>query len=550
MGQRLTSFLIVLLVSNIIAAGNEWVEISVFVADQNGRPIEGANVILQCEYYKQYMPTKTVTYDIAQSDSEGICYANAKFEGPFTLKLSCYALHPASVIVTYCGRSETVAGTWGMGLNRFTVILPDFYEVKINVVDQNGNPIKDVEVTATPAESGTCPQFKGTTNEGGVVAFKQIPSSSTLLLYMVNGGEEKYASVNIGAGDTEQSIVMNTYSLSLSVVDGGDKPIRGATINVSREGYSTLAETGPDGIAVIDGLQPATYSYKVISGKEKYAAEVELDKDKRVDVVLGSTAGSQAVSSKPAAVEAPASSKWFLNLMDSTDELLLSHKEAMASSKMRVVFVPIGYSQNDSEEFKELARQSVARFKEVSPFRECESPLGEIEVHFMEPSDCNITGCSDICGLGTDATENCQKLISDCSNSSLNPYRERFNFTIGLCKGSSCGGNCGGCTAGIPSDKLVVNSDSCGGAPANRIVTHELGHALGLFHVLSTNGLNGCWDTEAGACQGANAADCALPDLNVSKMIMAYCPSMEEYGPAGYAFLRDSALKEYIGVCT
>ncbi len=50
-------------------------------------------------------------------------------------------------------------------------------------------------------------------------------------------------------------------------------------------------------------------------------------------------------------------------------------------------------------------------------------------------------------------------------------------------------------------------------------------------------------------CKGPNENDCNLPNKTISKIIMAYCPAMENYGLNGYKFLKENALRKYVGVC-
>ncbi|MCX6774115.1 MAG: hypothetical protein NTY68_03925 [Candidatus Micrarchaeota archaeon] len=231
----------------------------------------------------------------------------------------------------------------------------------------------------------------------------------------------------------------------------------------------------------------------------------------------------------------------FVYILEETDGLI---GEYTPKHKMGLVFVPIGYGSNESEEFKDVARKSAERFVSTSPFEECDSPNDQIDVYTIDPSVCNITGCNNICG-GDDAANDCQALVDKCSMN----IKNQFDYIVGLCKGTSCGGKCGGCANNIPSRSVVVNTVNCGGADASKIVTHELGHAMGLYHISSTFGVNDCWDHEGGACQGPNAEDCNLDDENISRDIMAYCPSMESYGSTGYGYLKNNVFLKYMDGC-
>jgi hypothetical protein len=223
--------------------------------------------------------------------------------------------------------------------------------------------------------------------------------------------------------------------------------------------------------------------------------------------------------------------------MNRTDNLIAKNRPSL-----RLVFVPIGYSNSEYKEFKELSENSSAYFESVAPFKTCNNK--NITSVIIYPSACNISNCSDVCGSGNSSSNNCQFLIKECArNNSIH-----FDYVVGICKNTSCGGECGGCAEGIPGKSVIVNSQECG-AQAYRIVSHELGHAMGLYHIKGPFGVNRCWDNEGGACQGPNAADCNGSNETLSKRIMAYCPTMEAYGSAAYNFLKDNSLSKFLGGC-
>lgn len=227
----------------------------------------------------------------------------------------------------------------------------------------------------------------------------------------------------------------------------------------------------------------------------------------------------------------------FLYLISQSDQLIL--KEKQKKPRLKLVFVPIGYNETNYKEFKQVAEDSVNRFLEISPLRECKDSGDSVESIILNLSSCNITGCSEICDDGT--VNNCQILVQECANK----LGYKFDKAVGICNGVSCGGSCGGCAAQIPGKSVVFNAVACIGADPARIATHELGHAFGLYHTKSEYGLNGCSDNEGGACQGPNKNDCSLSKDSISKFVMSYCPVMEDYGQAGYAYLKNSILSKY-----
>jgi hypothetical protein len=491
---------IILLLLGLSFAEDCFDEVQISVFDQRGRPIEGADASLTCAYESFNISSaslyeKWYSRELEPSNSFGL----AKL---LNRKMHCICGGTVTAKASFRGIDESVNGTWHGGINAYSISLGDFYDLNIFVNDSNTGALEGAEVVVTPFSNVGMPLLHATTDDAGSASFYQIPGGSNLMVNTEHEGRSELVEVTIEESDELLNIILENNTIESTPV------------------YENAS------------VEKQENQSKAVSDNK--SADV-LDAD-----VLPTVAPSEDASGNP-------SLKWFHFLMNRTDSLILEQKQDQP--KFRIVFVPIGYSQNESKEFRDIAFESLDRFKEVSPFRECNPPFGEIEVFLMEPDKCNITSCSDICGTGNNINENCQTLIRNCSESAHNPYRDRINITAGLCKNASCGGSCGGCSAGIPSKSVVVNSAPCGGATVERITTHELGHALGLFHVSGPLGVNGCWDNEFGACQGPNAADCAIPISNRSRFIMAYCPSMEEYGPSAYSFLKEHALKDYLEVC-
>ena len=212
--------------------------------------------------------------------------------------------------------------------------------------------------------------------------------------------------------------------------------------------------------------------------------------------------------------------------------------ECVVPKVYNIVFVPLYYSTTDTDLFRNNAQQSFDYFVSVSPFRECSNPLSRVKLLIIDPKDCQVSSCSDICS-------DCQSRAMSCVSNS--PYNGVWDKVIGLCKGNSCRGACG-CANGIPADSSLTNFQDCR-APAYRIPSHEGGHSFGLYHLRSTSGVNGCWDNEGGPCQGPNRADCQLSANEISECIMPYCPSMNKYCPAGYDHLKNVVFKDYLVGC-
>jgi hypothetical protein len=208
-----------------------------------------------------------------------------------------------------------------------------------------------------------------------------------------------------------------------------------------------------------------------------------------------------------------------------------------------IVFAPIGYSPSEFESFKSFAQQAYEYWITHGPFKDCVNARDIVIPYFIDPSvsrNCQVSFCSNPC---TD----CNYIAKQCTLDS--PYKNIWNKIVGICKGTSCGGDCGGCAGGIPSDTSVTNTAQCG-ASGYKIVSHEAGHSWGLYHLRSTIGVNGCWDDERGPCNGPNAADCSLSAYEISQCIMPYCPIMDHYCPAGLSYLKNSVFKDYLAECS
>jgi hypothetical protein len=115
-----------------------------------------------------------------------------------------------------------------------------------------------------------------------------------------------------------------------------------------------------------------------------------------------------------------------------------------------------------------------------------------------------------------------------------------WDKVVGLCKGETCEGACG-CAAGIPADSSITNFVTCAEDQAYEVVTHEIGHSLGLCHV------EGCG--ASGACMDwcVNKHDCNDPERE--EYTMDYCYPMKKYGPSGFEFLKNNVLDEYVSDC-
>ena len=460
-----------------------------------------------------------------------------------------------------------------------TVCYASLERLEVNVVDSSGRPVQGAAVVFSctvidynqefppPSYLPTMIPFNRTvkfvldsTDKNGIASDYPpyvdcgvgLPMNATVTY---QGMSTNVSGTFKGAPNSLNVIMTELYDLRLYVVDRSSSPLKNveivATPTTNPEISRLSGKTDGNGTITFKQIpNNAEFLVWLKSGTEEKSVDVRIDGNTNLNVMMDVTSNeSMAVpanasngTAPPPANAGTPSKDWFIYLLDETDRLILDQK--MKHPKLQVVFVPVGYADNESEEFKALAEKAVQRLATVSPFRECGHPVDNIEVSFIEPAQCNVPSCSDDCGQWDTPADNCQLRVTECSRNV-----KHFDFIVGLCKNTSCGGNPGGCAAGVPAKSVVVNTAEIGGATAEKVVSHELGHALGLYHINSPVGTNGCWGGESWACKEPNAADCYLPDDNRSRDIMAYCPLMEAYGPAAYAFLRNTPLHDYMEVC-
>ena len=208
-------------------------------------------------------------------------------------------------------------------------------------------------------------------------------------------------------------------------------------------------------------------------------------------------------------------------------------EECVSIKVYHLVFVPIGFGSGEYDSFKSYADMSFEKFKQEIPLRDCADIDSRIEAHIIEPgitSECQITGCTDLCG-------ECNSLALACANS-ISELRGKINKVTALCKGSSCGRQYCGCANGIPGTASSTNMD-CGCCD---VPTHEVGHTMGLGHVDCGVPCHAC-PPYANNC---NCQDCSLSATAKRSFIMDYCSPMEEFGPAAYQCLKDNEFKDYM----
>ncbi|MCX6773723.1 MAG: carboxypeptidase regulatory-like domain-containing protein [Candidatus Micrarchaeota archaeon] len=265
--------------------------VNIQVSDTLARPIEGASVVFKCtEYFENwydepddYVPR---SWSLRDTDVSGHTVSST---------YQCTAGLESSVVANYRGLNATVPVSLHSGTNDMSLIIEGLEDLTVNVQDQDSNPIKGVEVTGTPATSGSTPSLSGTTDEKGIVTFKQVPATADFILRLKNGYEEKTMEADLANQGTSYVASMSAYKITALVVDDLGKPINGAVVNLSSSSSYSSALTDSSGKAVFSGLKPWNYTiaieYKDRMISEEMKVESDIEKKLVMDIQGPSTAG-------------------------------------------------------------------------------------------------------------------------------------------------------------------------------------------------------------------------------------------------------------------
>mgnify|MGYP001590791724 CR=1 FL=1 len=207
-----------------------------------------------------------------------------------------------------------------------------------------------------------------------------------------------------------------------------------------------------------------------------------------------------------------------------TEDFQCEDDETCSSGKCHKAFtvlaVPLGISERDQDKYLKYAEKELDFFGKISPLGEDGDHKNNLRVHYINPKLCSqVTNCH------YDNIQACMDEINRCtSNSGLIGIADKLvaiiDKPIGACGFAFIGG--------LWSVNLI-------GCPATPV--HEIGHQLDLYHIK-------CSGTEAGACEGSNAADCKDP--NFKSDVMSYCSPEDHYGPYAYQHLKNKYFKSYL----
>lgn len=270
------------------------------VTDSQGRPVEGAKVAAY-----------QVTFSTSRStpNAEVVAETTTGADGGFTLSgESGTPLVRASGVMA---RKEGLAVGWAArrmrGEQRFDITLEEPKDLSGQVVDEQGQPAAEAEVSiaaaangkaADPQDSGiwTMPGlFNTKADSNGRFVFAGMPGGATFEFLVQKPG---YATTNtmgrlmmMGGGPAKlrfspgQAGIKLTLSREASiqgivVEKAGDKPVAGLSISVRPETPSMLpmsprpVVSGPDGTFRVDGLAAGTYTVQALTAMRQAAEGV------------------------------------------------------------------------------------------------------------------------------------------------------------------------------------------------------------------------------------------------------------------------------------
>ncbi|MGO4937597.1 SpaA isopeptide-forming pilin-related protein [Fundicoccus sp. Sow4_H7] len=142
-------------------------------------------------------------------------------------------------------------------------------QAEVTVVDQDGNPIPNVEVVLA--------ELTATTNENGVAVFNEIPLGE--LYYYVNNLPEGYSGEGNGVVYAESDQIATatitlerapqTTTVTLSILDQNDNPVTGVEILMNEQ----TVTSNDEGKVVFENVPAGTHEYTVASLPEYYEVD-------------------------------------------------------------------------------------------------------------------------------------------------------------------------------------------------------------------------------------------------------------------------------------
>ncbi len=204
-----------------------------------------------------------------------------------------------------------------------------------------------------------------------------------------------------------------------------------------------------------------------------------------------------------------------------------------------IVFVPLGFREDEFGLFREKAEFIYNDFLKKSPFKECSDGKQRVNMYLLNPNNCELSEC----------TNYCNDCITNARNCVINTdYGRIYDRVLAINKGMNFE------PSGCPDSSVVIGCRNGDGMSIDyrcqEYGVHELGHSFGLKHIdvcglkeaescgllcrpndIPYNPVSGKYE-----CVGPNANDCFEPDR--LSFIMDYCDPFDKFGPSGYNFIK------------
>jgi gliding motility-associated-like protein len=225
--------------------------ITITVVDENGDPIEGATVTIN-----------GVTYTTDENGQVTVTLPDGTYN--YTVVADGYHNNGGTITVDGEDVDETIT------------MITETHTITITVLDENGDPIEGAIVTIDGEEY--------VTDENGQVTI-ELPDGEYDYTVTANGYEDFTGTITVDGENVDETITMitETHTITITVVDENGDPIEGAIVTIDGEDYTT-DENGQVTVTLPDG----TYNYTVVAeGYHNNGGTITVDgEDVEVTVIL------------------------------------------------------------------------------------------------------------------------------------------------------------------------------------------------------------------------------------------------------------------------
>ncbi len=234
-------------------------------------------------------------------------------------------------------------------------------------------------------------------------------------------------------------------------------------------------------------------------------------------------------------------------------------------NRMHIVFVPIHYTTNEFDKFREVAEKFTSKWLAVSPFSQCKNPQGHLEVEVLSPDQCTARCDWSACiGLqepepgGADACSkaaiDCAEKVRACASKGSARFRNT-SFAVAFAKDATRIPPVESFVLGFYAPQVLktvvsLSEYTRGGTTEETWDSNlqEFGHTLGVICHTSARSCSapfGCFKAESDRLRKLEPASPVPGD------IMDYCKGREKYTDEVMNFLitQPEALSYYMEGC-